>query len=112
MTTTTQDSITIRRATEADAPALARLAALDAGRVPAGDLLLAEIDGQARVALSILTGEYVADPFHATRELVALLARRAARLRAVTVPRSTRIATRLTQWGELWRRAGELGRIQ
>src|SRR4051794_1507736 len=43
--------IAIRRAFPDDAVTVARLAALDSRRVPAGELLLAEVDGVPRAAL-------------------------------------------------------------
>jgi hypothetical protein len=75
--------ITIRRAYADDQLPLLRLAALDsAPDVPAGPLLLAEIDGQLRVAMSLRDGAVIADPFSRTAEIVELL-----RIRArVTVP--------------------------
>lgn len=74
--------IGIRRATAADRAALERLAALDSARVPAGDMLIAEVGGEPQAAIEIATGAAIADPFRATRMLVELLDLRAARLRA------------------------------
>jgi hypothetical protein len=66
--------ITIRPASSGDASALARLAALDsADLVPPAPLLLADVDGQLRVALSLHDGGAIADPFYPTVELVSLL---------------------------------------
>ena len=50
-TTTTDTSITIRLATDEDMLALRRLAQLDGARLPEGELLLAEADGEIRAAL-------------------------------------------------------------
>ena len=66
--------VTIRRATESDEAALARLAALDSAAVPAAPVLLAESNGELRAALSLRDGETVADPFHPTAKLLELLA--------------------------------------
>jgi hypothetical protein len=70
-------SITIRMAYADDEPTLIRLAALDSSRVPRKPVLLAEVDGEARAALSLEDGAVVADPFHLTADLVALLRARA-----------------------------------
>lgn len=80
--------ITIRPAYADDASALARLAALDsADGVPAGALLLAEADGELRVAMSVCSRTVIADPFVPTVELVALLRQHAD---AVAVPAPAR----------------------
>jgi hypothetical protein len=55
-----------------------RLAALDGRPAPAGEALLAFVDGELRAALSLAGGDAVADPFHRTAELVDLLRYRAA----------------------------------
>jgi len=72
---------TIRFAYPDDDSALRALAALDSQPVPAGPLLVAEVAGQLWAAVS-LTGEprAIADPFHHTAELVALLRERTDRL--------------------------------
>lgn len=69
----TANAIVIRRAELSDVDALADLAALDSTRVPAGQLLLAEVDGELRAALSAESGVSIADPFFRTAGLVALL---------------------------------------
>jgi hypothetical protein len=66
------DTIIIRTATAADRD-VARLAALDSRRVPSGDVLVAEADGEARAALSLSDGSLVADPFSRTEDLATLL---------------------------------------
>src|ERR1022692_3706534 len=66
--------ITIRRDYAEDRLALARLAALDSTeKVPSAPLLLAEIDGELRVALSLRDGSSIADPFVPTAEVLGLL---------------------------------------
>jgi hypothetical protein len=71
-------AITIRPAYADDQRPLARLAALDsAPGTPAGPLLLAEIDGEPKAALSLVDGSVIADPFTPTADLVALLRHRA-----------------------------------
>ncbi len=54
--------ITIRLATDDDRARLIRLAALDSAEAPPpGRLLLAEVDGQLRAALSLADGSAIAD---------------------------------------------------
>jgi hypothetical protein len=74
-------NLTIRYATTADKFAVRRLSVLDSASPPTGDLLLAEMDGELWAALSLDTGEAVADPFRPSGELVDLLRFRAGRLR-------------------------------
>jgi hypothetical protein len=74
--------ITIRPAYADDDVVLFRLAALDSAAVPRGPVLLAEVDGNARAALSLRDGAVVADPFHLTADLVALLRARASSVTA------------------------------
>jgi hypothetical protein len=68
--------ITIRRA-HPEEPGVLRVAALDSARVPRSPLLVAEVDGEIRAALSLEDGSSVADPFHASLDLVDLLRTRA-----------------------------------
>jgi hypothetical protein len=107
MTATQQNSITIRLATEDDATALRRLAQLDGARLPDGDLLVAEADGEIRAALRTTDSAYVADPFFPSRELVGMLDVRAKRLRRTQMSRRDRARTRLSLWSTLYQRAGE-----
>jgi hypothetical protein len=66
--------ITIRLATPDDHLGLIRLAALDSTEaVPPGRVLLAEIDGELRAALSLADGSAIADPFHHTLHVLELL---------------------------------------
>ena len=74
-------TVVIRAARGSDGPALRRLADLDSAEVPAGSLLVAEADDEMVAALSVDTGEKVADPFRRTSDVVDLLAYRARRLR-------------------------------
>jgi len=76
----TNTSLTIRRATEADAFAIRRLAAIDSAYPPTGDVLLAEMGDELWAALSIDTGAAVADPFRPSGDLVELLRFRAGRI--------------------------------
>lgn len=64
---------TIRRATEADAPALRRLAALDSHPALAPPVLIGELDGAPAAALSLANGRLAADPFLPTGALAVHL---------------------------------------
>jgi hypothetical protein len=92
-TVTTAPSVLIRAARGSDGRAIARLAALDSAAVPAGDLLVAEADGQLVAARSLTTGAAVADPFRPTADVLALLELRAAAI-ASRAPRRS-LADRL-----------------
>ncbi|HWE34916.1 MAG TPA: hypothetical protein VG410_15595 [Solirubrobacteraceae bacterium] len=86
----THPEITIRPAYADDELALRRLAVLDsADAVPPVPLLLAELDGQLRVALSLADGSAIADPFVRTAGALELLRLRA-RAEAATQPRRAR----------------------
>ena len=102
---TSAEEITIRRAHDSDSEALRRLAALDSTPVPAGDVLVAEVDGELRAALGVRGREVVADPFHPSADLVELLVARAASVRASALTRGDRVRARLQLWAHLWRGA-------
>ena len=74
-------AITLRRARPADGPAIARLAELDGAPPPREPLLVAEVLGQLRAAISLADGAVVADPFHPTLALLELLRARERQLR-------------------------------
>ena len=78
---TTTPDISIRPAHLDDAVALWSLAALDDALLPDGPLLVAEADGELVAALSLATGEAIADPFRRSADTLELL-----RLRARQVP--------------------------
>jgi hypothetical protein len=66
--------ITIRQGYADDQIALQRLASLDsAPTAPPHPLLVAEVDGELRVALSVSDGSVIADPFFPTAALLGLL---------------------------------------
>jgi len=67
------EPITITHSTDADAPSVRRLAALDDRRPPHGPALLAYVGGELRAAVGLLDGQAVADPFKHTAEIVELL---------------------------------------
>ena len=87
--------VVIRRATTADASALARLAELDGDRRAGAllarhaaehDVLIAEVDGRLEAALALNDGLAVADPFRPSAVNAELLALRAHQLGG-TAPR-------------------------
>jgi len=84
-------TITIRQASARDERALRRLAALDSAEVPHEPLLLAEVGGTARAALSLADGTSIADPFAPTSDILALLRERA---RGVGAGRRRRLKVR------------------
>jgi len=67
------ERVVLRRAQRQDANALDRLAALDGVRRPAGELMLAEVDGEILAAVPVEGGRAIADPFRPTADLVDLL---------------------------------------
>jgi hypothetical protein len=90
------EQITIRPAYADDQLALLRLAALDSADAPPPQpLLLAEVDGELRVALSLSDGSAIADPFSPTAGTVALL-RSHARQTRIHRHRPRRMLRRLT----------------
>ncbi len=74
------DGVTLRQLA-GDEAAARRLAQLDSHPPLRGTLLGAEIDGRLLAAISLTTGESVADPYSRASELRALLELRAAQLR-------------------------------
>jgi hypothetical protein len=76
-----EPAVLIRSASAADAPALARLSALDERELPAGERLIGEIGGRIVAALEVCSGRTIADPFVATAGVVELLDLRAAQVR-------------------------------
>ena len=75
-------AVAVRAARPTDAGELQELAKLDSARVPGEPVLVAEVEGALRAAMSIETGATIADPFSRTAMLVDLLALRAAQVRA------------------------------
>jgi hypothetical protein len=90
----TTPTITIRPAYADDEQSLHRLSVLDsAPGVPLAPLLLAEIDGELRAAVSLSDGSAIADPFFPTADIVELLRVHAAAM----VPRGGRSRGRARQ---------------
>ena len=97
--------ITIRLAGSEHAEQVRRLAQRDSAVVPGGEVLVALVGEQMRAAISIGDGRVIADPFHPTAELVALLSERVFQLRgAKGRGRRLRIADRM-RGGRSHRRA-------
>jgi hypothetical protein len=85
------EAITIRMAVAADATALSRLAQLDSAPRPRPvPTLVAEADGELRAALSLDGSPAIADPFHPSAELVAMLVERARQLQPLVTRRRSR----------------------
>ena len=82
-TPTINAEMTIRRMdlTDGDREAVASLADLDSHQGLDGPVLGVEVEGSLLAAVSLSTGELVADPFSRTAELRALLELRAMQLR-------------------------------
>jgi hypothetical protein len=89
-------AVVVREAADSDRQALSTLAQLDSARVPAEPLIVAEVGGELRAAVSIEDGSVIADPFHHTAELVALAELRAAHVRARR-ERSLRVVARTAE---------------
>ena len=77
------NSYVLRLANEADAPDLARLAALDSQAPLTGSILIGELHGEPVAALSLRDDRTIADPFKPTGPLLATMRRRAYGMRAV-----------------------------
>lgn len=88
------EPVTLRFAFPDDASALAHLADLDSASVPPAPLLVAEVAGELRAALSLAGGEVIANPFRRSAHLIELLRARADQLAG---------PERLTRWGRLAR---------
>ena len=67
------NAYSIRRTTEADEPALRRLADLDSQRPLEGPALIGEIGGRPAGAVSLADGRVIADPFQTTVHLRQML---------------------------------------
>jgi hypothetical protein len=64
--------ITLKLSTDADRERLRRLAELDSGHLPQGDVLLAEVHGRLVAAIG-MDGTVIADPFERTALAVRVL---------------------------------------
>ena len=78
-----QDSysaLSLRIASDDDAAKIARVAALDSARPPEAPVLIAEVDGEISVAVSLVDLRSVADPFRLTEHVRAIAMNRAGQL--------------------------------
>ena len=78
--------VTLRLAAADDGAALDRLAQRDCRPLPPGPHLVAERQGRIEAAVSLASGELIADPFRRTTELCELLRCHAGGLRVRPVP--------------------------
>lgn len=65
--------MTLRCYSAEDHGPLARLAELDSSKPPPQPVVVAEVGGEPRAALSLNDGSLVADPFHLTGDVADLL---------------------------------------
>ena len=72
--------LVIRRLASRDEDALRIVAERDTTRAPDGEVVGAEKDGRLLAAISLDSGDVIADPFHPTADVVALLRVRAGQL--------------------------------
>jgi hypothetical protein len=89
--------LALRIATDDEVARIARIAALDSARPPEAPVLIAEVDGEIRVAVSLADMRSVADPFHFTEQIRAIAMSRARQLQVPNGrarPRRTVLRTR------------------
>jgi hypothetical protein len=89
-TTTQEEAVSVRIATDADAAVLRDLALLDSARPLRGPVVVAEVDGTPVAARSLADRRAVANPFVHTAGILDLLTTYAARVAAVAEPRRSR----------------------
>ena len=94
-----QDHITLRILSEEDRESIVRLAQLDSSPAPEGHLLGAVVDGRLVAAVSLTSGESIANPFIPSESARSMLQLRAKQLN----PRRRRLIPRRR------RRRGSLG---
>lgn len=74
------EPVAIRHAADEDSARIRTLAHLDDRRLPAGPYLVGELAGEIVAAISLSTGEVVADPFRRTAQAADMLRLRAAQI--------------------------------
>lgn len=82
--TTPQQAVTLRQYSAEDHGPIARLVALGSSSPPPQPVVVAEVGGELRAALSLNDGSFVTDPFHLTQGVVELLRAYARQLDART----------------------------
>ena len=92
-------AVCIRLAGEGDAAALKRLAELEGRTLPAGDALVAAIDGRVLAAIGVTGGDTLADPFRHTAGLVDQLTDARAHMLGLSPGRSRSLRARLRRLG-------------
>jgi hypothetical protein len=95
------EDVTIRKAATTEWDAIDRLAQLDSAPPPPREaMLVAEVEGRMRAAVSLHNGYAVADPFSPSAGLVELLRARAGQLREGErdASRGTRSSVRSLGW--------------
>ncbi len=70
---TSEQAVTLRRYSPEDHGPLARIAELDSSKPPRQPVVVAEVGGELRAALSLNDDSLVADPFHLTAGVADLL---------------------------------------
>ena len=96
-------AVTIRRADRQEWDAIDRLAQLDSAPPPPRDeMLVAEVGGEMRAAISVRNGYAIADPFAPSAELVDLLRARATQIK--TPERELDRAERPSRFSLAWLR--------
>jgi hypothetical protein len=90
--------VLIRVAGADDAAGIRRLAALDSAAAPAGDMLLAEVDGEIRAAVSLDGRHAIADPFRSSAGELDLLRMRVAQMRLASHEPPPSAVGKLSVW--------------
>jgi hypothetical protein len=93
------DTVVLRLCSVHDDPALERIAALEGVAVPSGRHVVAEVNGSIVAALPLAGGPALADPFHATAQLMPLLQLRARQLTPTTRTGRTAGIRSAVRWG-------------
>ncbi|MDQ1741346.1 MAG: hypothetical protein QOE53_2998 [Pseudonocardiales bacterium] len=86
----TSADVVIRHARPDEADAVAALAQLDSSRVPRGDVIVADVQGELWAAVSVDDGHAVANPFRPSGELTFHLSERARELHGAGRDRTRR----------------------
>jgi hypothetical protein len=89
--------VTLRLAAADDLPRVRRLAALDSARPPLAPVLLAEVDDELCVAVSLVDLKAVADPFRLTDEIRSLAVARATQAARASGAATALAASRATR---------------